>query len=77
MKSNAHIVQVREYIMPTTEEPNFRKPASDGVECITLSSNVMKFLRELSLVLFRIWLKFKFLINLERKVRYAPSWAKY
>ena len=28
-------------------------------------------------VAFRIWLKFKFLTNLERKVRYAPSLVKY
>lgn len=60
---------------------NIRAKLPETSECWTgmcyFVKNVMKFLRELCLVLFRIWLKFKFLTNLERKVRYAPSLAKY
>lgn len=60
---------------------NIRAKLPETSECWTgmcyFVRNVMKFLRELCLVLFRIWLRFKFLTNLERKVRYAPSLAIY
>ena len=60
---------------------NIRAKLPETSECWTgmcyFVRNVMKYLRELCLVLFRIWLRFKFLTNLERKVRYAPSLAIY